>query len=95
MLSKWLGFKEPAFTGRAAIRGCVNFKSSHGFKPKFLQFFGKGFRSGFLPYDDNSVNWFLTSSQGEPQGPIQRLLDSFFWSIFIGLENVSSANSQF
>ncbi|GMY05410.1 monooxygenase 2-like isoform X2 [Fagus crenata] len=63
VVSKWLGFKAPAFTGRAAIRGCVNFKSSHGFEPKFLLFFGKGFRSGFLPYDDNRVNWFLTSSQ--------------------------------
>ncbi|GMY05414.1 monooxygenase 2-like isoform X2 [Fagus crenata] len=63
VVSKWLGFKAPAFTGRAAIRGWVNFKSSHGFEPKFLQFFGKGFRSGFLPYDDNSVYWFFTSSQ--------------------------------
>jgi hypothetical protein len=85
VVSKWLGFKAPAFTGRAAIRGWVNFKSSHGFEPKFLQFFGKGFRSGFLPYDDNSVYWFFTSSQGEPQGPIQCLLDSFFSSIFNGI----------
>ncbi|KAM3695662.1 hypothetical protein ACB098_07G150300 [Castanea mollissima] len=63
VVAKWLGFKAPTFTGRAAIRGCVNFKSNHGFEPKFFQFFGKAFRSGFLPYDDNGVYWFLTSSE--------------------------------
>uniref|UniRef100_A0A2N9G948 FAD-binding domain-containing protein n=1 Tax=Fagus sylvatica TaxID=28930 RepID=A0A2N9G948_FAGSY len=63
VVSKWLGFKAPSFTGRAAIRAWVNFKSSHGLEPKLLQFFGKGFRSGFLPYDDNDVYWFFTSSQ--------------------------------
>ncbi|KAK7835077.1 monooxygenase 3 [Quercus suber] len=71
VVAKWLGFKASAFTGRVAIRGCVNFKSNHGFEPKFFQFFGKAFRSGFLPYDDNGVYWFLTSSEGEPLGPIQ------------------------
>ncbi|KAM4099314.1 hypothetical protein ACJW30_07G148700 [Castanea mollissima] len=63
VVAKWLGFKAPTFTGRVAIRGCVNFKSNHGFEPKFFQFFGKAFRSGFLPYDDNGVYWFLTSSE--------------------------------
>ncbi|XP_075672790.1 monooxygenase 2-like [Castanea sativa] len=63
VVAKWLGFKAPTFTGRAAIRGCVNFKSNHGMEPKFFQFFGKAFRSGFLPYDDNGVYWFLTSNE--------------------------------
>ncbi|KAM4089419.1 hypothetical protein ACB094_07G150100 [Castanea mollissima] len=63
VVAKWLGFKAPTFTGRAAIRGCVNFKSNHGMDPKFFQFFGKAFRSGFLPYDDNGVYWFLTSNE--------------------------------
>ncbi|KAK7856483.1 monooxygenase 2 [Quercus suber] len=63
VVAKWFGFKAPTFTGRAAIRGCVNFKSNHGIEPKFFQFFGKAFRSGFLPYDDNGVYWFLTSNE--------------------------------
>ncbi|KAL4616276.1 hypothetical protein ACB092_07G187000 [Castanea dentata] len=50
--------KAPTFTGRAPIRGCVNFKSNHGFEPKFFQFFGKAFRLCFLPYEDNGVYWF-------------------------------------
>ena len=66
VVAKWLGFKAPTFTGRASIRGCVNFKSNHGFEPKFFQFFGKGFRSGFLPYNDTGVYWFLGTSEGEP-----------------------------
>ncbi|KAK7835076.1 monooxygenase 3 [Quercus suber] len=63
VVAKWLGFKAPTFTGRASIRGCVNFKSNHGLEPKFFQFFGKGFRSGFLPYNDTSVFWFFTTSE--------------------------------
>jgi len=65
VVAKWLGFKVPTFTERVAIRGCVNFKSSHGFEPKSFMFFGKGFRSGFLPYDDTSVYWFLSTSKDE------------------------------
>nr|XP_023918084.1 monooxygenase 2-like [Quercus suber]POF03320.1 fad-dependent urate hydroxylase [Quercus suber] len=63
VVAKWLGFKAPTFTGRVSIRGCVNFKSNHGIEPKFFQFFGKAFRSGFLPYDDNGIYWFLTSNE--------------------------------
>ncbi|KAG2706046.1 hypothetical protein I3760_05G085900 [Carya illinoinensis] len=59
VVAKWLHFKKPAFAGRSAIRGCVDFKRSHGFENKFMQFFGKGFRSGFLPCDDNIVYWFF------------------------------------
>jgi hypothetical protein len=60
VVAKWLGFKNPAFTGRCAIRGCVDFKRSHGFGTKFMQFFGKGDRSGFLPCNDTTVYWFFT-----------------------------------
>ncbi|XP_030943137.1 monooxygenase 2-like isoform X2 [Quercus lobata] len=63
VVAKWLGFKAPAFTRRAAIRGWINFKSNHGFEPKLLQFMGIGFRSGFLPNDDTSIYWFFTSNE--------------------------------
>ncbi|KAK0581799.1 hypothetical protein LWI29_018161 [Acer saccharum] len=62
VVSKWLGFKPPPFTGRSAIRGYTEFKGSHGFEPKFMQFFGKGTRSGFIPCDDQTVYWFFTWS---------------------------------
>jgi hypothetical protein len=78
VVAKWLGFKKPAFTGRCAIRGCVDLKRNHGFGTKFKQFFGRGFRSGFIPCDETTVYWFLTwtlssSSQGEPLFPTQCL----------------------
>ena len=66
MVAKWLGFKAPAFIGTVVVRGWTNFKSNHGFEPKFLQFMGIGFRFGFLPNDDNEVYWILTSHEGEP-----------------------------
>nr|POF03316.1 zeaxanthin epoxidase, chloroplastic [Quercus suber] len=63
VVAKWLGFKAPAFTGRPTIRGWMNFKSNHGFEPKIMQFMGMGFRSGFLPNDDTSIYWFLSSNE--------------------------------
>ncbi|XP_031266051.1 monooxygenase 2-like isoform X2 [Pistacia vera] len=62
VVAKWLGFKKPAFVGRSSIRGYSEFKDSHGFGPRFLQFFGKGIRSGFIPCDDKTVYWFFTWS---------------------------------
>lgn len=67
MVAKWLHFKKPVSSGRFAIRGFADFKGSHGFENRFMQFFGEGFRSGFMPCDGNNVYWFFTwapSSQG-------------------------------
>ncbi|CAL8998365.1 unnamed protein product [Prunus brigantina] len=58
--AKWLGFKQPAFTGRSAIRGRADFKSPHGFDPIFMRFFGNGVRSGVIPCDDKTVYWYYT-----------------------------------
>ncbi|KAG5547617.1 hypothetical protein RHGRI_013343 [Rhododendron griersonianum] len=60
VVSKWLGFKKPTFVGRSAIRGFADFKGSHGFEPRFLQFFGKGVRSGFVPCNEDTMFWFFT-----------------------------------
>ncbi|KAK3009218.1 hypothetical protein RJ639_013261 [Escallonia herrerae] len=60
VVAKWLGFKKPAFSGRSAFRGYADFKGSHGFEPKFLQYFGQGVKYGFLPCDDHTVYWFFT-----------------------------------
>ena len=43
MVAKWLGFKKPVFSGRSGMRGCADYKGSHGFEPKFLAFSGKAF----------------------------------------------------
>ncbi|XP_059649972.1 monooxygenase 2-like [Cornus florida] len=60
VVAKWLGFKKPAFVGRSAIRGYADFKTSHDFEPRFIQCAGKGVRIGFLPCDDNTIDWFCT-----------------------------------
>ncbi|KAF4373998.1 hypothetical protein F8388_007904 [Cannabis sativa] len=60
VVGKWLGLGKVSFTGRCAIRGCTFYNKSHGFDPKFMQFFGQGVRSGVLPCDVNSVYWFFT-----------------------------------
>ncbi|XP_014512707.1 monooxygenase 2 isoform X2 [Vigna radiata var. radiata] len=60
MVAKWLGFKKASFTGRYGIRGCAEVNSSHGLEPKFMQYFGKGFRAGVIPCDEKTVYWFFT-----------------------------------
>lgn len=68
VVAKWLGFKAPAFTGRCAVRGCLELKSSHGFDPKMIQFVGEGVRAGIIPCDDKTLYWFFTwtpSEEGE------------------------------
>lgn len=60
VVSKWLNLKQPAFTGRCAMRGMAHFKEGHEFKLIFHQFFGKGLRSGVIPCDDKNVYWFFT-----------------------------------
>lgn len=60
VVTKWLGFKKPAFAGRSAIRGCKEFEEGHGLGNKFLQFFGKGVRFGFISCDDKTMYWFFT-----------------------------------
>ncbi|KAG7011777.1 hpxO [Cucurbita argyrosperma subsp. argyrosperma] len=60
VVAKWLGFKAPAFTGRYAVRGCLELKSSHGFEPKMSQFVGEGVRAGIIPCNDKTLYWFFT-----------------------------------
>ncbi|OIW21172.1 hypothetical protein TanjilG_30495 [Lupinus angustifolius] len=67
VVAKWLGFKKASHSGRYAIRGSPEMKTNHGILSGFLQYFGKGFRAGFLPCDDKTVYWFFTwtsNSQG-------------------------------
>ncbi|XP_068321545.1 monooxygenase 2-like [Pyrus communis] len=71
VVAKWLGFKQPAFTGRSAIRGCVNFKGCHGFDPLFMQYFGNGIRSGAIPCDDKNVYWFITWSPSSQEKELE------------------------
>ncbi|CAB4301258.1 unnamed protein product [Prunus armeniaca] len=63
VVTKWLGFKQPAFTGRSAIGGRADFKRPHGFDPIFMRFFGNGVRSGVIPCDDKTVYTWVPSSQ--------------------------------
>lgn len=60
VVSKWLGFKKPAFVGRSSIRGFADFKDNHGFEPKLLLFLGKGVRCGFVPCSRHTLYWFFT-----------------------------------
>ncbi|KAI4297789.1 hypothetical protein L6164_037656 [Bauhinia variegata] len=60
VVAKWLGFKKAAFAGRSAARGYAELTSSHGFEPRFMQFFGDGFRSAAIPCDEKRLYWACT-----------------------------------
>ncbi|KAL4186811.1 hypothetical protein AMTRI_Chr09g35930 [Amborella trichopoda] len=62
VVTKWLGFEKPAFVRRSASRGLAEYPGGHNYKPDFLQYFGDGFRMGFLPCNDKSMYWFFTWS---------------------------------
>lgn len=67
LVARWLGFKTPAFTSRAAIRGTVVYEHGHEFEAMFMQYFGDGIRFGMIPCDDKTVYWFFTWSPS-PKG---------------------------
>ncbi|KAM0892274.1 hypothetical protein ACQ4PT_025859 [Festuca glaucescens] len=60
VVSKWLGLAKPSYSGRSATRGLAHYPDGHVFQPKFLQFFGHGFRFGYVPCNANDVYWFYT-----------------------------------
>ncbi|KAG9150281.1 hypothetical protein Leryth_017590 [Lithospermum erythrorhizon] len=62
MVAKRLGLQKPVDSGRAAIRGFVQFPEEHGILPNFYLYFENGVRFGFLPCDATSVYWFCTFS---------------------------------
>ncbi|KAK1261595.1 hypothetical protein QJS04_geneDACA001256 [Acorus gramineus] len=72
MVAKWLGLKRPSYSGRSAARGITEYPEGHGFKPEFLQYFGDGFRSGFLPCDDKNIYWFFTWSPSPQEEEVER-----------------------
>jgi 2-polyprenyl-6-methoxyphenol hydroxylase-like FAD-dependent oxidoreductase len=64
-VAKWLGLAEPSYSGRMAARGLAHFPDGHGLEPKFLQFIGRGFRSGMRPCNHTDVYWFFTWTPSE------------------------------
>ncbi|KAA0049774.1 zeaxanthin epoxidase [Cucumis melo var. makuwa] len=60
VVAKWLGFKAPAFTGRCAVRGCLQRESNHNFGRKASLYVGEGVRAGIIPCDDKTLYWFFT-----------------------------------
>ncbi|KAL9250724.1 Monooxygenase 2-like protein [Drosera capensis] len=73
-VATWLGFEKPAFAGRTAVRGYVDFEGGHGFDPKVFLFSGKGVRYGLAPCDDTCLYWFYSFTpsnheEGIEEGP--------------------------
>lgn len=62
VVSKWLGLAKPSYSGRSATRGLACYPDGHTLQPKFLQFYGHGFRFGYVPCNANDVYWFYTWS---------------------------------
>ncbi|CAN6290642.1 unnamed protein product [Urochloa humidicola] len=65
VVAKWLGLAEPSYSGRMAARGLAHFPDGHGLEPKFLQFIGRGFRSGMRSCNNTDVYWFFTWTPSE------------------------------
>ncbi|XP_073111569.1 monooxygenase 2-like [Elaeis guineensis] len=71
VVAKWLGLQKPRIAGRSASRGFVEFPNGHGFKPEFVQYFGNGFRTGLLPCNEKTVDWFFTWTPSEQEKEVE------------------------
>ncbi|KAK3412747.1 hypothetical protein EUGRSUZ_I01445 [Eucalyptus grandis] len=83
-VTKWLGFKKPAFVGRFSIRGSAYYEHGHGFEPEYFRYNAEGVRLGAIACDEKSIYWFFTfssSSKSEFRHP---------WEILLG--NIDKTN---
>ncbi|KAL5697395.1 hypothetical protein ACHQM5_030756 [Ranunculus cassubicifolius] len=71
VVAKWMGIRKPCFARRWAIRGLTEYPNGHNLERKFQIFFGNGYRSGFLPMDENTIHWFFTFSSLEKNVKVQ------------------------
>ncbi|KAF3328185.1 zeaxanthin epoxidase [Carex littledalei] len=60
VVAKYLGLKDPDFSGRLSARGFADYPTNHGVKPEHLLITGGGFRAGMLPTSERSMYWFFT-----------------------------------
>ncbi|XP_028751887.1 monooxygenase 3-like [Neltuma alba] len=90
IVAKWLGLNKVAFSGRYGIRGCITLKSSHKLEPMFMQFFGKGFRTGVVPCDDKTVYWFFTWTPNEQEKKLEEDPAKMKQFVLEKLENMPS-----
>ncbi|KAI3898472.1 hypothetical protein MKX03_026052 [Papaver bracteatum] len=60
VVAKWLGVKDPVYSGRYAVRGQGVFPQGHGLKHEPQQFLAQGCRIGILPNNNTDVFWFMT-----------------------------------
>ncbi|KAJ4784491.1 hypothetical protein LUZ62_035737 [Rhynchospora pubera] len=59
-VAKFIGLKEPSFSGRLSTRGYAEYPTNHGFNPEFVVITGGGIRIGMLPNSEKSIYWFFT-----------------------------------
>ncbi|KAK4283158.1 hypothetical protein QN277_000142 [Acacia crassicarpa] len=90
VVAKWLGFKNAAFSGRSAIRGCATLTTGHDLEPKFMQFFGKGFRCPVIPCNDKTVYWAFTWSPSTQEKEIEENPCEMKQYVLEKLENMPS-----
>ncbi|XP_026390187.1 monooxygenase 2-like [Papaver somniferum] len=60
VVAKWLGLKEPVYSGRYAVRGLGVYPEGHGLKHEVKQFVAEGQRFGILPNNNTDIFWFMT-----------------------------------
>ncbi|KAI3945729.1 hypothetical protein MKW98_023003 [Papaver atlanticum] len=60
VVAKWLGLKEPVYSGRYAVRGLGVYPEGHGLKHEVQQFVAEGQRFGILPNNNTDIFWFMT-----------------------------------
>ncbi|KAM5577663.1 hypothetical protein ABKV19_008154 [Rosa sericea] len=85
VVSRWLGLREPVFSGRSAVRGLAVYPQGHGLEQNVRQYVGSGRRAGFVPLTDKEIYWFFsvispakgTSLAEDPEDIQKELLENY------------------
>ncbi|PRQ49231.1 putative FAD-dependent urate hydroxylase [Rosa chinensis] len=60
VVSRWLGLREPVFSGRSAVRGLAVYPQGHGLEQNVRRYVGSGRNAGFVPLTDKEIYWFFS-----------------------------------
>ncbi|KAL5719641.1 hypothetical protein ACHQM5_012395 [Ranunculus cassubicifolius] len=76
-VGRWLGLKDPIYSGRFAVRGLAVYPQGHGLGKEGQQFIDGHTRAGIISLNDKEIYWFSLYSKDEKMtkedpGSIQR-----------------------
>lgn len=68
-VAKWMGFREPKYSGHCAFRGLGVYPEGQPYEPIVNYMYGKGVRAGYVPISPTKIYWFIVYNDASYQDP--------------------------